>query len=121
MPYEEAECKLTPSSATAHARHVDEFPGRRHLRNGDFNQRRPVAALERALERRPQLLWIAGTLGLGAKALCIAHEIGIGEIAGDHAVAELLLLRAPHIAEGAVIEHDHGQRNAMVDRGGKLV
>ena len=34
------------------------------------------------------------------------HEIRIGEVAGDQPVAELLLLDAADVAEGAVVEHD---------------
>ena len=81
----------------------------------------PSRRLNARLQRRPQLLRTARTLGFGAEALRIAHEIGIGEIAGDQAIAELLLLDAPHVAEGAVVEHDDGQRDAMADSGGKLV
>src|SRR5262249_60101054 len=113
--------RLCGSGRPAHARHMDEFPGRGHLRDRHFDQGRPVAPLERAFERRPQFLWTARTLGLGAEALRITHEIGIGEIAGDEAIAELLLLGAPHVAEGAVVEHDGGQWDAMADGGGKLV
>src|SRR5258708_1549011 len=75
--------------------------GDRHL-----DQRWSIAALEGALERCPQLLRSARTFGLGAEALRIAHEVGIGEIARDQPVAVLLLLDAPHIAEGAIVEHD---------------
>src|SRR5258707_867291 len=55
--------------------------------------------------------------GIGA----FAHEIGVGEIAGDHWVAQLLLLSAPHLPEGPIVKHDHAQRNAMMDCGRKLV
>src|SRR5262249_57615902 len=65
--------------------------------------------------------WAASTLGLGAEAFRIAHEIGIGEIARDHPVAVLLLLSSPHITEGTIVEHDDGQRNAMVHSGRKLI
>src|SRR5437899_11176875 len=82
------------SPDAAHARHKDELPGRRHCGDRHFDQRRSIAALEGALERRPQLLRSARTFGLGAEALRIAHEVGIGEIARDQPVAVLLLLDA---------------------------
>src|SRR5262249_16120365 len=61
------------------------------------------------------------TLSLGSEAFCVAHEIGIGEIARNQPVAVLLLLGAPHVAEGTIVEHDGGQRYAMAHSGGKLV
>src|SRR3984893_2564895 len=109
------------SPDAAHARHKDELPRRWHCGDRHLDQRRSIAALEGALERCPQLLWRSRTFGLGAEALRIAHEIGIGEIARDQPVAELLLLDPPHIAESAIVEHDDGQRDPMVHGGGKLV
>ena len=63
----------------------------------------------------------ARALGRGAEALGELHEIRIGEVAGDQPVAELLLLDAAHVAEGAVGEHDRDQRNAVAHRGRQLV
>ena len=48
----------------------------------------------------------------GAEAFGVFDEIGVGEVGSDQPVAELLLLDAPHIAEGAVGEHNRDQRNA---------
>ncbi len=105
----------------AHPRHHDELPGRWHRPDRDLDQGRDIAARERALERSAQLLRIACALGLGAEALRVAYEIGIGEVARDQAVAVGLFLDAPDIAEGAVVEHDHGERDAVAHRGGELV
>ena len=66
---------------------MDEFPGRGHLRDRYFDEARSVTALERALERRPQLLWTARTFGLGAD-----HVEGSGRV-GD---------RDPMVAEPAL-------------------
>src|SRR6516165_12313060 len=112
---------MLASLEATHARHKDELPGRRHCGDRHLDQRRSIAALERALKRRPQLLWSSRPLGLRAEALRIAHEIGIGEVVRDKPIAELLLLDPPHVAEGAIVEHDDGQGNAMADGGGKLV
>src|SRR5262249_44921679 len=68
-----------------------------------------------------QLLRAACTLGLGSEAFRIAHEIGISEIARDQPVAVLLLLSAPHITEGTIVEHDDGQRNAMMYGGRNFI
>ena len=57
----------------------------------------------------------------GAEAFGELDEIRIGEVAGDQPVAEVLLLDAAHIAEGAVVEHDRHQRNAVAHRGRHLV
>ncbi len=57
----------------------------------------------------------------GAEAFGESDEIGIGEVAGDQPVAEALLLDAPHIAEGAVGEHDGDERDAVAHRGRHLV
>jgi hypothetical protein len=45
-----------------------------------------VAALECALECRSQLLRIMHALGGSAKTFGKAHEIGIGEVAGQHRI-----------------------------------
>ena len=46
---------------------------------------------------------------------------GLARSRGDQPVAEVLLLDAPHIAEGAVGEHDRDQRNAVAHGGGEFV
>ena len=76
---------------------------------------------KRAPQRGAQLLRRARALGGGAEAFGESHEIRIGEIAGDQPVAELLLLDAAHVAEGAVGEHDGRERNAVAHRGRHFV
>ena len=68
-----------------------------------------------------QFIRIAGAPAGSAEALRIFHEIGIGKIAGDQPVAELLLLDATHIAEGAVDENDRHQRYPVANGGGEFV
>ena len=55
-------------SPVAQARHVDELPGRGHRSDRHLDQRRPIAALEGAFERRAQLLRIARALGLARRS-----------------------------------------------------
>ena len=66
----------------------------------------PSRRAKRAPQRRAQFLRAARPLGRGAEAFGEVDEIRIGEVAGDQPVAELLLLDAAHVAEGAVVEHD---------------
>src|SRR5271166_2041821 len=105
---------LAHLSMTSDARHLDKFPRRGHLSDRHLDQCRNIASLERTSERNAQLLRVAGALGFGTEALRIAHEIGIAEIACDYPVAILLLLDPPHIAEGAVVEYDDCERNAVM-------
>src|ERR1700737_3936219 len=112
---------LPLSYLTSHAGHLDELPRRGHRSDRHFDQRRHVAPLERPPKREAQLLRIARALGPGAEALGVKHEIRIAEIACDHPVAVLLLLDPPHIAEGAVVEHDDCERDVVAHGGGELV
>ena len=50
-------------------------------------------------------------LGGGAEALGEFHEIGIGEVARDQCGCHTIPAGSPHVAEGAVVEHDADQRN----------
>ena len=49
------------------------------------------------------------------------HEIGIGEIAADDAVAVILFLAALHIAESVVVEDDKGDAEPMPHRRRQLL
>jgi len=100
---------------------MNELPWRRHGADQHFDQSRPIAAGKSASERRAQPGRVLGALGGGAEALRKPQEIRIGEIAGDQAVAELSGLKATHIAEATVIEHDGDQRNAVVEGRGQFV
>src|ERR1700681_4858572 len=102
---------LSGPRPAAHPWQPDKFPGRRQRPERHLDQGRAIAALERAGERGGKLRRIAGTLGGGPKALREPHEIGIGKVAGDEAVAVALLLVAADIPESAVGEDDGGQRD----------
>ena len=51
----------------------------------------------------------------------VFDEIWIGQVAGYQAIAEIFLLDAADIAKSAINKNDGDQRNAVPDRGGKLV
>src|SRR5205807_7582860 len=63
---------------------------------------------------------IAGALGRDAKTFGKAHEIRIGEVAGDQSVVEAFLLDAAYIAESAISEDHAGERDAVMDGRGEL-
>src|ERR1039457_1081900 len=89
---------------SAHGRHVDEFPRGRHRADRNLDQR-GLAGSDSGLERGAQLLRVARAPASGAEAFGIFDEIRIGEVRCDEPVAELLLLDAAHIAEGAIREY----------------
>src|SRR6516225_9048989 len=95
--------------------HMDERPGARHLADRHLDQT-GLARAQRFLERRAQLLRAAHPRRGDAEAFGEPREIGICEVARDHAVAMLLLLDAPHIAIGVVVEDDEGHWDAMARR-----
>src|SRR6185312_13539257 len=122
-PYRDS-CALPATaslSRAAHARQRDVFPRARNRPDRHLDERRRIATAERALERRAQRLRRLRPLGRGAEALGETHEIRIGEVAGDHSFAIEFLLDPTHVAEPAVVEHDGGERNAMLDGARKLV
>src|SRR5580704_3406652 len=102
--------------STAHLRHVEELPGARKGADWNFDQCRTVATRECPAQRPPQFFGTAGALGFGAKTPTERDKVRIGQVAADKAVAEALLLDAPHVAEGAVVKHDRDQWNAVAHR-----
>src|SRR5690349_4287407 len=108
------------SGSAAHLWQHDELPGRGQRRNRNLDQAGAIAAGERTLEGGPQLGGVAGTLGCGSEALGEAHEIRVAEVAGDDAVVKALLLVAPHVAIGAVVEDHDRERDAVVNSGRHL-
>ena len=105
---------------SAHARHVDEFPRARQRPDRHLNQGRLTGGQNWALSAAPSSAGLRARRPAAPK-LSAYCEVRIGQIRGDQPVAEALLLDAPHIAEGAVVEHHGDQRNAVADRCGKLV
>ena len=87
----------------------------------NFDQRWTVAAGEGAPQRLPQIIRSLRAHRRGAEAFGEGNEIGIGEVAGNEAVAVVFLLDAADIAERAVVEYHRHQRNAMTHGGCHLV
>ena len=56
-----------------------------------------------------------------AEAVGELHEVRIGEIGADDAVAVQALLHVAHVAVGAVVEQDNDDRNAVAHRGRELL
>src|SRR5439155_21743755 len=104
-------------SAAAVPRQSDELPWRGEGADGNLDQARAIATLEGAPKRGAQPLRGSGAFGRGAEAFRKPNEIRIAQIAGDDPVSEPLLLVAPHVAVGIVVENDGNQGDAMVDGG----
>jgi len=79
---------------------MDEFPGVGQGPHRHLDQRR-FAAGEGFPQGHAELIRTPGATSRGAEALRVFHKIGIGKIAGNQPVVELLLLDTAHIAEGA--------------------
>src|SRR5262245_53903033 len=78
------------SSISPHRRHEDELPGARHLADRHLDHRRNIPRGKAATERPAQLLGRERALGSRPEALGITHEVRVGQVARDQAVAELL-------------------------------
>src|SRR5687768_9993855 len=96
--------------------HQNELPGARHWANRHVDQGWAVAARKTAPQRAAQFRRRPHALSRRAEAFPELDEVRVGEIARDQAVAVILLLDAPHIAERAVREHDCDQRNTVAHR-----
>ena len=64
---------------------------------------------------------VDGAIGAGAETFGEFHEVRVGQVGGDQAVAVLLLLDAADIAERAVVEHHRDHRQAMAHGGGEFL
>src|SRR5260370_38642248 len=100
---------LSGPRPAAQAGQAYKFPGRRQRPDRDLDHGRAVAALECPGERGAELRRRAGALGGSPKALREPHEIRIGEIAGDQAVALALRLVAAHGPERPSRDYDGAQ------------
>src|SRR6185437_4917566 len=74
-----------------------------------------------AAERRAQRLGARRPLMRDAETVGELHEIGVGQIAGDDAVAVILFLAALHIAEGVIVEDDEGHAPLVPHRRSELL
>src|SRR5262249_59299171 len=88
-----------------------EAPRRRRLPDRHLDHHRPWF-LEPAPQLLAQLGWGGGAQAHGAEALGQAHEIGVDEVTGNQPAAVKVLLHAPHIAEGVVVEDDADHAHA---------
>src|SRR4029077_12883367 len=100
--------------------HENEVPGAWQWANRHFDDARGIAPRQGAPQRAAQVFGRVRARRFGAKASGKGDEIGIGEVAAYQPIAVTFLLNAPHIAEGAVVEHDGDQRNTVAYRRGKL-
>ena len=79
---------------------VGKGPTGTSIRVGPSRRAKAARSAARSILRAPRSF--AGC----AEALGEFDEIRVGQVAGDQAIAELLLLDAADIAEGAIVEHD---------------
>ena len=78
-----------------------------------------AASASRSAARRPAASVARKALAPKLRAKC--EEVGVGEVAGDQPVAELLGLDAAHVAEGAVVEHHRHHRQRVAHGGGQFL
>src|SRR5215472_11880223 len=120
-------CKCTGRSTqrnfqlrAAHLRHVDELPRVRQVAARHLDHRRLVSR-ERLLQRLAQGLRAGRPIAADGKTVGQPHEVRVGQVGADHPVAVVVPLHVADIAEGAVVEQDHDDRDAVAHRGRELL
>src|SRR5215831_20180391 len=104
----------------AHLRHVDELPRVRQVSARHLDHRWLVSR-ERLFQRLAQGLGAGRPIAGDGKAVGEPHEVRVGQVGADHPVAVFVPLHVADIAEGAVVEQDHDDRDAVAHRGRKLL